>query len=148
MPRPIKSPYGDDAYGRGESSATQHYTKAPHSTRAPDRRALVDYHVRLSRFLKLVALTAGLSGLLPAAAPPPVYVLKAARMFDGKSNALVTPGLVVVAEGKIFGVGQGASVPPGAVTIDLGDATLLPGFIDAHTHLSMDYKADWQAGRT
>jgi imidazolonepropionase-like amidohydrolase len=72
------------------------------------------------------------------------YVLKAARMFDGKSNALTTPGLVVVAEGKIVVVGAKAAVPAGAEVIDLGDATLLPGFIDAHTHLTMMYSDDWK----
>jgi imidazolonepropionase-like amidohydrolase len=72
------------------------------------------------------------------------YVLKAARMFDGKSNALATPGLVVVAEGKIVAVGAKVAVPTGAEVIDLGDATLLPGFIDAHTHLTMMYSDDWK----
>src|SRR5712691_11031356 len=71
------------------------------------------------------------------------YVLKAARMFDGKSNALATPGLVVVTDGKITAVGAKAAVPAGAEVIDLGDATLLPGFIDAHTHLMM-YSDDWK----
>src|SRR5579859_2846355 len=72
------------------------------------------------------------------------YVLKAARMFDGKRNALVTPGLVVVGEGKIVAVGGKTAVPAGAEVIDLGDATLLPGFIDAHTHLTMMYSDDWK----
>ncbi len=71
-------------------------------------------------------------------------VLKAARLFDGKSNALVTPGVVVVTDGKIIAVGGMAVVPANAEVIDLGDATLLPGFIDAHTHEtgmhSNDYK--------
>jgi len=71
------------------------------------------------------------------------YVLKAARMFDGKSNALATPGLVVVTDGKIAGVGSGAAVPAGAEVVELGDATLLPGFIDAHTHLTMMYSEDY-----
>jgi len=71
------------------------------------------------------------------------YVLKAARMFDGKSDALTMPGLVVVRDGKIAGVGANASVPEGAETIDLGDATLLPGFIDAHTHVTMNYREDY-----
>ena len=61
-------------------------------------------------------------------------VLKAARLFDGKSNALVTPGVVVVSDGKIVSTGPSASLPAGAEVIDLGDVTLLPGFIDAHTH--------------
>jgi imidazolonepropionase-like amidohydrolase len=71
------------------------------------------------------------------------YVLKAAAMFDGKSDNLVTPGLVVVTNGRITAVGSGASIPAGAEVIDLGDATLLPGFIDAHTHLTFPYSDDY-----
>src|SRR5882724_10947196 len=74
---------------------------------------------------------------------PKSYVLKAARLFDGKSNSLVTPGIVVVTDGKIAGTGSSASVPAGAQVVDLGDATLLPGFIDAHTHLTMMYSEDY-----
>jgi imidazolonepropionase-like amidohydrolase len=75
------------------------------------------------------------------------YVLKAARLFDGKSGALVTPGIVVVSAGKIVGVGGAAVVPAGAEVIELGDATLLPGFIDAHTHLTFPYSEDHKQER-
>jgi imidazolonepropionase-like amidohydrolase len=71
------------------------------------------------------------------------YVLKAARLFDGKSNALVKPGVVVVTDGKIVAAGASAAIPPGAEVLDLGDATLLPGFIDAHTHLTGNYREDY-----
>ena len=71
------------------------------------------------------------------------YVLKAARLFDGKSNALVKPGVVVVTDGKIMAVGTSAAIPAGAEVFDLGDATLLPGFIDAHTHLTGMYREDY-----
>jgi imidazolonepropionase-like amidohydrolase len=71
------------------------------------------------------------------------YVLKAARLFDGKADTLVTPGVVVVTGGRIVSVGRTAEIPPGAEVIELGDATLLPGFIDAHTHLSFPYSEDY-----
>ena len=72
------------------------------------------------------------------------YVLKATRMFDGKSDAIIKPGLVVVTDGKITGVGSGAAMPAGAEVLDFGDATLLPGFIDAHTHLTSMYSEDYK----
>jgi len=72
-----------------------------------------------------------------------MYVLKAARLFDGKSDALVMPGLVVVRGGKIVAVGASATIPADAEVIDLGDATLLPGLIDAHTHLTFSYNDDY-----
>lgn len=75
------------------------------------------------------------------------YVLKAARLFDGKSNSIVTPGLVVVTGGKITAVGPNAAIPAGAQVIELGDATLLPGFIDAHTHLTFPYSDDYKQAR-
>jgi imidazolonepropionase-like amidohydrolase len=72
------------------------------------------------------------------------YVLKAARLFDGKANSLVTPGIVVVADAKIVAAGSSAQIPAGAEVIDLGDATLLPGFMDAHTHLTGESSDDWK----
>src|SRR4029078_12305357 len=57
--------------------------------------------------------------------------------IDGTGTAPILNGVIVVTEDKIVAVGpQGSvSIPAGARTIDLGDATLLPGFIDAHTHI-------------
>lgn len=71
-----------------------------------------------------------------AAAMPQTVVLRAARLFDGQSETLQTPGLVVVEGGRIKGVGRDAVLTPGATVIDLGDATLLPGFMDAHVHIA------------
>src|ERR1700680_4209802 len=85
-------------------------------------------------------------GKMPESKAPETktVVLKAARLFDGKSNSLTTPGLVIVTNGKISTTGANANVPAGAEVIDLGDATLLPGFIDAHTHLTMMYTTDYK----
>jgi imidazolonepropionase-like amidohydrolase len=66
-----------------------------------------------------------------------VVVLRAARLIDGTGAAAVAPGVVVVTDDRITAVGtdRTVTIPAGATTIDLGDATLLPGFIDAHVHL-------------
>src|ERR1700689_5963724 len=71
-------------------------------------------------------------------------VIKAARMFDGVSDRVVSPGLVVVLGEKIRGVGAKAEIPAGSEVIDLGDATILPGFMDAHTHLTMQFEFDYR----
>ncbi|MFL6467282.1 MAG: amidohydrolase family protein, partial [Pyrinomonadaceae bacterium] len=66
-----------------------------------------------------------------------VVVIKAARIIDGTGAAPILNGVVVVSDDKIMAVGSLASItiPAGSRTIDLGDATLMPGFIDAHTHI-------------
>jgi len=79
--------------------------------------------------------------------PNGVIALKAARMFDGKSKTLVTNGVVIVADGKIRDVGSNLSIPADAQVIDLGDATLSPGFMDAHTHLTLDYTGNFNERR-
>src|SRR5215467_704695 len=61
-------------------------------------------------------------------------VLRAAHMFDG--NRLTSPGIIVVSGQSIVATGANAPIPSGAKIIDFGNATLSPGFIDAHTHLS------------
>lgn len=82
------------------------------------------------------------AGLAAAQSRP--IVIKAARMFDGVSDRVVSPGLVVVLGEKIRGVGANAEIPAGSEVIDLGDATILPGFIDAHTHLTMAFDMDYR----
>jgi len=74
-------------------------------------------------------------------------VLHAARVIDGTGAAPIANGVVVVTEDKIVAVGkQGAvTIPAGARVIELGDATLLPGFIDAHTHIIGRELSDPQA---
>jgi len=76
-----------------------------------------------------------------------LIVLKAARMFDGKSNALVQNGVIVVKDDKIVDAGSNLPIPDGARVIDLGDATLCPGFMDAHTHLTEDFSGNYNEHR-
>src|SRR5215213_9351190 len=81
-----------------------------------------------------------LTGSLAAQQQP--IVVRAARMVDVTRGQLVAPAVVVISGDKIRSVGA-ADVPAGARTIDLGDLTLLPGLIDAHTHLTSDISGDW-----
>lgn len=69
---------------------------------------------------------------------PQRIVIRAARLIDGKSDAVVKDAVVLVEGERITALGPGLAVPPEARVIDLGDATLLPGLIDAHTHLLLE----------
>jgi imidazolonepropionase-like amidohydrolase len=82
--------------------------------------------------------------LLPAsslAAQQPT-VLRAAHMLDVAKGQLISPAVLVIEAGRIRSVGA-SDVPAGARSLDLGDVTLLPGLIDAHTHLTFDISGEW-----
>ncbi len=76
------------------------------------------------------ALYASLAGAAPDSGP---IAIKAARLLDVRSGRYVERPVVVVRGGLIESVGT--QVPAGARVIDVGDRTLLPGLIDAHTHV-------------
>ena len=59
---------------------------------------------------------------------------------------MTAPGLIVISGAKITAVGAKSAIPPNAEIIDFGDATLSPGFIDAHTHLSDESVEDYRQG--
>ena len=82
-----------------------------------------------------------------AGAADQTIVLKAARMFDGKSKSLIPNGVIVVQGDKIVDAGSNLPVPIGGKVIDLGDVTLSPGFMDAHTHLTADFSGDFNKRR-
>jgi imidazolonepropionase-like amidohydrolase len=84
---------------------------------------------------------------IAAQAADQLIALKAARLFDGKSNALVQNAVVIVQGDKILDVGSSLPIPNGAQVIDLDDATLSPGFMDAHTHLTADFSGNYNERR-
>jgi imidazolonepropionase-like amidohydrolase len=75
------------------------------------------------------------------AQPPAPLILRAARWLDVAAGQIRAQAVVVVQDGRITSVG--GEIPAGARTVDLGDVTLLPGLIDAHTHLTGDLEGDW-----
>ncbi len=97
----------------------------------------------MPRVLALVAaivVSFGPIGAAAAQSPVPdssIVVLHAARLIDGTGAPPVENALVVVRGNHIVAVGpeRAVRIPAGARVVELGDATLLPGFIDAHTHL-------------
>jgi imidazolonepropionase-like amidohydrolase len=74
-----------------------------------------------------------------------VIALKAARIFDGRSDRAVENGVVIVEGSRIREVGANLPIPPAATALDLGDATILAGFIDSHTHLTDESSDNWLA---
>ncbi len=115
---------------------------------APQPTRFVPAKVRYSlRIMKqvlrgAVSVLAGLGVTVGAAGPqagapspqPAEYLLRPARVFDGNT---LRPGLVVHVRGdRIVAVGAAADISaPAAEVIDLPGATLLPGLIDAHSHV-------------
>lgn len=70
--------------------------------------------------------------------PSPV-VIRAHRLFDPVSGAMTNDPVIVISADKIQVVSAAnAAISPAAKIIDLGNATILPGFIDVHTHLTMN----------
>ncbi|HZB89102.1 MAG TPA: amidohydrolase family protein [Terracidiphilus sp.] len=79
--------------------------------------------------------TASLAIALAAQQPSAPIVLHAARLLQIDTGKIISPGEVLIEGERISAVATHIERPPNARFIDLGDATLLPGLIDAHVHL-------------
>ena len=73
----------------------------------------------------------------------PLFV-RAAHLIDGRGGAPISPVMVRIEGDRLAAVGTTLSVPPGSRVIDLGSATLLPGLIDLHTHLTDKEQIHWE----
>ena len=76
-----------------------------------------------------------------------VYV-RAARMFDSNSGRVVADAVVVIEGERVAQVGVKLQIPQGARVYDLGDVTLLPGLVDAHTHVTYHFDKTGRFGLT
>lgn len=88
-----------------------------------------------------------LAGFLLAATSThaqPVTIVRAARVIDGRGGPPLQPGAVRIVGDRIEAVASTLPVPAGATVIDLGPATLLPGLIDLHTHLTSRMGVHWE----
>ena len=85
---------------------------------------------------------------LPSPSTAQTIVVKAARLIDGRGGPPLEPAMVRIAGERIAEVGATIAVPAGATVIDLGSATLLPGLIDLHTHLTDRDDVHWESALT
>ncbi len=69
------------------------------------------------------------------APPNQVIAIRAGRMFDSKSGAMLSNQIILIKGDRITNVGASAEIPAGARVIDLSSATVMPGMIDAHVHV-------------
>ena len=96
----------------------------------------------------LAALTAAMMAVL---SPPvaeaqnrggPVTLVRAGNLFDAEAGRMVGPRDMLIQRGRITEVGQGLTAPEGATVVDLSRCSVLPGLIDAHTHLLLEQGFD------
>jgi imidazolonepropionase-like amidohydrolase len=70
----------------------------------------------------------------------PVVAIKAGRLIDPETGTASTGQVIIVEGEKIKAVGVNLAIPSGATVIDLSNLTVLPGLVDAHTHMALTYK--------
>ncbi len=71
---------------------------------------------------------------------PPLTVIKAGRLIDPETGTAASHQLVLIEGERIKAVGPDLAIPTGATVIDLSALTVLPGLVDAHTHMALTYK--------
>jgi imidazolonepropionase-like amidohydrolase len=79
---------------------------------------------------------------------PERLAIRAARLLDAASGKIINNPVILVENDKIVAVESGIEIPKDAKLIDLGDATLLPGLIDAHTHITYHFDENGRFGET
>jgi imidazolonepropionase-like amidohydrolase len=83
-----------------------------------------------------VTAQAAAQAATPGAPAPAKVAIRAARLIDGKGGVPMTDPVLLIEGDRITAVGRNLTIPAGASVVDLGSATILPGLIDMHTHIT------------
>jgi imidazolonepropionase-like amidohydrolase len=70
----------------------------------------------------------------------PITAIKAGRLVDPETGTAAANQVILIQGERISALGPNLAIPPGATVIDLSKLTVLPGLVDAHTHMAMTYK--------
>ena len=89
-------------------------------------------------FCSLLAVLAAAAAV--AQQPSPVTAIKAGRLVDPETGTAAANQVILIEGERITAVGPNLAIPAGATVIDLSKLTVLPGLVDAHTHMAMTYK--------
>ena len=81
---------------------------------------------------------AGIAAIATLTAQEQTIAIRAGRLFDAKAGTMLHNHVVLIRGERIVDVGASVTVPAGARVIDLGNATVLPGMIDAHVHVALN----------
>ncbi len=94
----------------------------------------------MKRVVSLIALVAALAAqpALAQRAPQPVTLVRAGNLFDAEAGRMVGPRDILIRGERVEAVGEGLTAPDGATVVDLTRCSVLPGLIDAHTHILME----------
>src|SRR5690348_2018112 len=87
--------------------------------------------------LLCVLCSRGFAQEKPKEAPKRIAI-RAGKLIDGKSDTAIANALILIEGDKITSVAAGGTAPSGYEMIDLSKATVLPGFIDVHTHVLLN----------
>ncbi|MEI6668294.1 MAG: amidohydrolase family protein [Acidobacteriota bacterium] len=90
--------------------------------------------------LVVMAASAFAQPARPAAGPQKITAIKAGRLVDPETGTVAVNQIILIEGEKIKEIGPSVKIPPGAEVIDLSKLTVLPGLVDAHTHMGMTYK--------
>ncbi len=85
--------------------------------------------------LLVIAAAQSLAQATAGTTAPPRIAIRAGKLIDGRSDTPIANALILIEGDKIISVTSGGAAPAGMELIDLSNATVLPGFVDAHTHV-------------